>query len=168
MKKSHWSLYLKYGILAAIAYSLPVIVFIKLADYTSSWLLFSGCLLFLFFIALFLIQFNKRRNGNAATGTMLAAGLIATTTGVVISVLLSFILILIFVHGFLSQPVPDKVLHAEPSNVIKDKTEGLAFMIFMTATVGNFSAGSFVTILFPFSLRKDQTSGKLNGKQSEL
>jgi len=168
MKKSHRSLYLIYGILAAIAYCLPVIIFIKRADYTSSWLLFSGCLLFLFSIALFLIQFNKRRNENASTGTMLAAGLIATATGVIISVLLSFILILFFVHGFLNEPVPDRVLHAEPSNVIKDKTEGLAFMIFMAATVGNFSAGSFVTILFPFSLKKDQTKEKVSGKQSEL
>ena len=99
---------------------------------------------------------------------MLAAGHIATITGVVISVVLSFLLILIFVPGFLDQPVPDKVLRSEPSNVIKDKTEGLAFMIFMTATVGNFSAGSFVTIIFPFSLKKDQTKEKVTREQREL
>jgi hypothetical protein len=168
MKKSHVLTYLLYGFAAAVAYCIPVTVFLIRKDYTDSWMLFAGCILFLFVLIMFLVHFNKKRNENAATGTMLVAGHIATATGILLSVLLCFILLMIFVPGFLGHPDAGQVLHREPANIVKDKTEGLAFMIFMTATVGNFSAGSFVTIIFPFTVKKDQTKEKVTRRQMEL
>lgn len=168
MKKSHLLLYIVYGIAAAIAYCIPVVVFLERADYTDTWMLFGGCILFLFCIVLFMIRFNKIRNENASTGAMLVSGHIVTAAGVLLSVLLCFLLLILIVPGYLGHPSPGAVLHKEPANIVRDKTDGLAFMIFMTATVGNFSAGSFVTIIFPFSLKRDQTKEKVTSKQMEL
>jgi len=60
------------------------------------------------------------------------------------------------VPGYLSSSHP-KTLVEEPVNIIHDKTDGLSFMVFMAATVINFSVGSFTGIVLPFYLKKNQT-----------
>ena len=165
MSRANWLSYMKYGAVAAGVYSIPVIIFLKTADYRNTWLLFSGCLLFLFIIVFFLFSFNKKKRQNAAAGNMLLSGLMVTSTGVLISVVICFLLLLIFIPGFLGHGTTQKVLRSGPSNLVMDKTGGLAFMVFMTTIMGNFSAGSFVSILFPFALKKDQTKEKDLKKQ---
>jgi hypothetical protein len=100
---------------------------------------------------------------------MLASGHIATLMGVIIACLLAFILQVIMVPGYLSSGTTDKVLTGEPANMVYDKTRGMSFMVFVTATIGNFSAGSFVSIIFPFALKADQTRERVPRKnQAEL
>ena len=155
---------LKYGMLAALAYCIPEIIFLQTADYRNIWILYAGCFLFLSMIVLFLVSFNKKRKQNATIESMLFSGIMVTLSGVIISVLFCFLLLVIFVPGFLNYGTPEKLLHAGPSNIIKDKTGGLAFIVFMTTIMGNFSAGSFVCIVFPFSLKRDQTKDKEQSK----
>src|SRR5687767_8192405 len=129
--------YLIYGLLGAVVYLIPVIIFLSNPDYSQAWLLYLGNLLFLFVIVAFLYAFNRKRSENAGTMAMLAAGHIATVFGVVISCLLAFILLVIMVPGYLEPGTTDKVLTGEPANTTYDKTRGLSFMVFVTAIIGN-------------------------------
>jgi hypothetical protein len=161
--------YLIYGLLGAVVYLIPVIIFLSNPDYSQAWLLYLGNLLFLFVIVAFLYAFNRKRSENAGTMAMLAAGHIATAFGVVISCLLAFILLIIMVPGYLEPGITDKVLTGEPANTTYDKTRGLSFMVFITAIIGNISAGSFVSIIFPFAMKADQTRERVpRRKQAEL
>lgn len=161
--------YLIYGLLGAVVYSIPVIVFLSEPDYSQGWLLYLGNLLFLFVIVGFVYAFNKKRSENAGTMAMLAAGHIATIIGIVASCILAFILLVMMVPGYLDAGTTEKVLTGEPANTVYDKTRGLSFMVFATAIIGNLSAGSFVSIIFPFALKADQTRERVpRRKQAEL
>lgn len=164
----HWPLYIKFAALAAIVYCIPVFFFLRDATYSSAWLLYLGNLLFLFPIMFFLIRFNQLRKQNASSVAMLTAGHIATAIGIVIACILCFILILLMVPGWLDAGSADKVLQQAPANTVDDKTKGLAFMVFSDAIVGNVSAGSFISIIYPFTLKGDQTREKVPRKQAEL
>jgi hypothetical protein len=99
---------------------------------------------------------------------MLAAGHIATVAGIVIACLLCFILVLVLVPGYLQAGTADKVLTSAPANTVKDKTNGLSFMLFMNAIIGNVVAGSAASIIYPFTLKRDQTKEKVPQKQAQL
>jgi hypothetical protein len=161
--------YLIYGLLAAVVYCIPVTIFLSDPEYRNAWLLYLGNLLFLFPIIAFLYAFNRKRSENAGTLVMLASGHITTVAGVVISCILAFLLLVIMVPGYLGAGTTEKVLTGEPANTVYDKTRGLSFMVFATAVIGNVAAGSFVSIIFPFAMKADQTREKVpRRKQAEL
>ena len=161
--------YLIYGLLGAVVYCIPVTIFLSDPEYTQGWLLYLGNLFFLFAIVAFVYNFNKKRSENAGTLVMLAAGHIATLMGIIISCILAFVLLVIMVPGYLEPGTTGKVLTGEPANTVYDKTRGLGFMVFATAIIGNLSAGSFVSIIFPFALKADQTREKVPRRnQAEL
>src|SRR3954470_2783565 len=95
-RQIHWRQYLPYAIAAAIVYCIPAGLYLNYADYTKSWLLYLGNLLFLFPIMLFLFSFNRKRSRDASTVTMLTAGHITTAMGIVIACLLCVVLSFVF------------------------------------------------------------------------
>ena len=168
LKDVTWRPYLKYGVIAALLYSIPVYFFLRDASFTEAWLLYLGNLFFCVIITLFLFHFNTVRNQNAGTLVMLTAGQITAGIGIVLSCLVAFIMLVIFVPGLFQPGVPGKVLENAPVNTVKDRTRGLAFMIFANAVVGNIFTAGFVSIVFPFSLKRIQTREKETGKKTEL
>jgi hypothetical protein len=167
-KKFHWQHYLPYAIAAAIVYCIPVAFYLNRASFGEAWLLYLGNFLFLTVIVSFLFSFNRRRDKNASAITMLAAGHITTAIGIVTAVVLCFILLLVFVPGFLHSGTTEKVLQKAPANTVKDKTGGLSFMMFADAVIGNLVVGSFASFMFPFTLKRDQTKEKVSPRQAEL
>ena len=119
-------------------------------------------------IAASLFAFNRKKGDDAGTVPMLAAGHIATLTGIIIACLLCFILLLIYVPGFIETGTPSKILKDEPANIIRGKTNGMVFMIFMSATMGNFVGGFAASIIFSFTLKRNQTGEEVQPGQSEL
>ena len=168
LKHIHWQHYLKYALMAAILYSIATIFYLSRASFTQAWWLYMGNFGFLIVIILSLFAFNRQRRQNASTVSMMTGGLITVITGIIIAVIAGFILVLFFVPGFLHAGPAEKLLSNAPANTIKDKTEGLSFMLFANAIVGNFSVGLAACIIFPFTLKRDQTSEKVPQKQAEL
>jgi hypothetical protein len=72
------------------------------------------------------------------------------------------------IPGLYHSGTPDKILTGEPANSVPDKARGLLYMIFFNAVMGNVSTGIFVCILFPFTLKGDQTKEKVPPKQAEV
>ena len=165
-KNIHWRHYLKFAIGAAGAYAIPATIYLLKANYTQSWLLYLGNFLFLLVIIASLVSFNNHRKKDASAVSMVIAGHITTVTGIVLACLLSFILILILVPGYLG--TAKNLMSHVPANTVRDKTHGMSFMLFFNAVVGNMSMGSASSIIFPFSLKRDQTTEKVPPKQAEL
>jgi len=154
--------YVYFAAVAAIVYCIPVTFFLIQADYVQTWLLYLGNFLFLVVVVQFLFSFNKKRDENAGIITMLTAGGIVTVMGIIFSLFLSFLLILILVPGVFHSPA-GKVLEHAPANTEKGNTNGLVFKVIINAIIGNIATGFFVSTLFPFSLKGDQTKESTEG-----
>jgi hypothetical protein len=148
---------LKSALIAAILFTIPVFIYLKDTTYKSNWLIYLGSFFFFLVIVLHTIFFNKVRGENANTITMVFASHVVTVMGVVLSCLFAFLLLVIMVPGYLDAGPAGKATPDTPANEIFDKTNGLSFRIFMGASLINFAFGSFAGIVFPFSVKKNQT-----------
>lgn len=143
--------------IAALLFAVPVFFYLKDTTYGSNWLIYLGSFFFFLVIVLHTIFFNKVRGGNANTITMVFASHVVTVMGVVLSCLFVFILLVTMVPGYLEAGPAGKATPDTPPNEVFDKTNGLSFRIFMGASLINFIFGSFVGIVFPFSVKRNQT-----------
>jgi hypothetical protein len=169
LKGTNLKPYIAYSLIAAMVYIIPVIFFLKAADYTRAWLLYLGNFLFLLAIAFFLFSFNRKRERNAGTLVMLTATSIATVIGTALAFILSLGLLFIFVPDLFQPGTTERALAGAPDNSVLDKTNGLMFMVLANSLVGNISCGHFVAIIFPFAMKGDQTKEKVpKRKQAEL
>ena len=148
---------LQYGAIAAVAFCIPVFFFIQQAKYAGAWLLYLGSFLFMSIVAFHLIKDSKKRGDNESTAALVFASHMVTIAGIIIACVICFLLLSIFIPGYLGKGMADKLLTGEPANSLKDKTDGLSIDVFMAATIINFSVGSFVSIIFPFYLKRNQT-----------
>lgn len=152
-KKEYLLSYIKWGVIAAVVYCVLMLSFIKSDEFSSTYLLYIGNVLFLVVIAFYMLSFNKSKGENASTQTMTAAGHIATIVGIIISCIVAAIALTVFL------PSPS-VIEDAPAVTGTGKSHGLIFMVFMNAIIGNLVGGSFASIILPFSARKDQTKDK--------
>jgi hypothetical protein len=159
-KKEYLSSYIKWGIISAIAFCIPMFIFLKGGEYGDTWWLFVGNGLFLVAIAAYMLQFNKMKGENASTQTMVAAGHIATIIGIIISCIVAAIALPMFIPDIFGSAKSDEVLTDSPSQMGTGKTNGLVFILFMNAIIGNVCGGSFSSIMIPYSARKNQTKDK--------
>ena len=156
-RKIHWPASLKAAITSAFLFSIPAFIYIKKADFTQSWLLFLGCILFFFTMAIHTVRESGKRGGNESTVALVFESHITTVTGILAACLLSFLLLVILVPGYLHAGDTAKALINEPANSVHDKTNGLSFYTFIAATIGNFSGGSIAGITIPFYAKRNQT-----------
>jgi hypothetical protein len=164
----HWRHYVKYGCIAAAFYCTTVTLFCRDANFTDTWLLFAGNLLFLVIISISLFSFNRQRRSNASTVSMLAAGNITTITGIIISCIASIIILAIYVPVLFHTGTTTNVLANKPANTIGGKTKGMVFMIFMDALIGNFVSGFAASIIFSFTLKRNQEGEKESAELTDL
>ena len=156
-KKEYLFSYIKTAIVAAFVYAIPMIAFVKSSNYNNTYYLYIGNFLYLIVIAFFVYSLNSRRSENASSQTMRAAGHIATVFGIILSCIVAFIALMIFIPDIFSSGMSDSVLANAPSQTGTGKTHGLVLMLFMNTIIGNFCGGSIASILVPITARKNQT-----------
>lgn len=154
-RKVNFRVTLVAALIGAIVFSIPVGFFILYGSYTGSWLLYLGSFLFFAVMWIHNMYENKKRAKIEKTTTLVFIAHLTAILGIAISCLLSFILLVIFVPGFLTAS-PEKVLINEPVQMLGGRTQGLSFEIFIAATFINFSVGSFAGIIVPFYVKKSQ------------
>jgi multisubunit Na+/H+ antiporter MnhC subunit len=147
------------GGLAALLFCIPAFIYLRNAYYPDTWLLYLGSFFFLVVIWLHTMRENKKRGFNESTVAMIFNSHMATITGVLISAVVCFLLLIVMVPGFFSR-TPDKELTGEPANMITGATDGLAFQVFLAAIVINFTVGSFAGIVLPFYEKRNQTKDR--------
>ena len=148
---------MKYGVAAAILFCIPMIIFIRDSSYSQGWLLYLGNFLFMLSVAVFLIFFNKRKDEDASTTSLLLTGHVVTVIGVILATVASLIALAVMVPGLFESGPADKVLEQAPAQDQGRKTRGLVLMVLLNAVVGNVSTGSFVAIILAYYQKKDQT-----------
>ena len=149
--------YLKYSIAAALLYGIAAGIFIHTDAYQASYILYIGNMVFGICIGIFVYIFNKRRNENANSSNIVAAGHITTIMGVLIACAITFILLLVIAPGsFRSVSQTADAMGRAPSQ-LAGNNKGLGLVLFLDAVFGNVGAGSFVSFLLPFSLKRDQS-----------
>jgi hypothetical protein len=155
-RKVNWKHSLTFGGIAGLLFCIPAFVYIQRASYNDSWLLYLGSMLFFLVIVADILVFNKKRGGNDSTVAMVFESHMTTLIGVLTSLLICLILLMIMVPGFFHSGMADKQLTDAPANTIHDKTNGLNFKVFALALIANFSFGSFASIIFPFTAKRNQ------------
>ena len=168
LKLLYWKHYLKYGILASVCYCTTVSFFCRDATFAKTWLLFAGNLAYLIIIAISLFSFNRKKKNDANTVSMLTAGHITTLTGILLSCIFCFVILIIYIPGFLQRGIPGKLLTDEPAMIVHGKTNGMVFMIYMSIIIGNFVSGFAASIIFSFTLKRNQTGEAVQPGKSEL
>jgi hypothetical protein len=154
-KSTHWKYYIKYAFICAALYAIPVFFLLQQTRYPRMWLLYLGNALFMVSLAAFLFIFNRHRDQPSMA--MVRAGSTVAVIGIILSVLLCLILLVAMDPGLLHSGAPEKTLADAPASTLQDKANGLLFMTFGSAFIGNFAAGLFICILFPFTLRAYKT-----------
>jgi hypothetical protein len=132
-------IYLWFAFAAALVYSTPVFFFIGKADYTKSWLLFTGNFLFMIVIGYFLFYISRSGLRPYRMLAMIKAGQKQVLRSVFFCLIMGIILLNIL--------VPGKFMINKPAN-----TNGLDFMVIVNSVIGNFFTGSFITVILAASL----------------
>src|SRR6476620_2218965 len=116
--------FIKYSILPAILYIIPLIIFMLDKTFSETWLLFLGNALFLCYIFAFGVYYAKQQNKITSP---LNAGLAVTLTGIIFTCILVLMVILIFAPGVFhigsSRPLEDT-----PAALPNKNSHGVIFM----------------------------------------
>jgi hypothetical protein len=147
--------YFKYSILPGIIASVPMFFFLKDSRFSQTWLLYLGDALFLVCMIVTMYLLNKKSNEDVATGSLLLVGHVITIFSVLIICFIAFILLLIFVPDLFSSN-SGRALTNTPASMIHGNTNGLVFIVFMNSVFGTTSAGSFVSIMLPYTMKREQ------------
>ena len=135
--------FIKYSILPAILYIIPLIIFILDETFSETWLLYVGNALFLFYIFAFGVYYGKQQNNRTSP---LSAGLAVTLIGIIFTCILVLVVIFVLAPGVFhigsSHPIEDT-----PAALPNKNSHGVIFMLFSSATIGNFAAGSVSSVL---------------------
>jgi hypothetical protein len=139
-----FKIFIGFAFAAAMVYCVPVYFFIGQADYTKSWLLFTGNFLFMLVIGSFLFYISRSAFRPFSMLSMMTAGQKQVLRSVLCCLIAGIILLIIL--------VPGKYMMNKPANTIHDKTNGIDFMVIANSVIGNFFTGSFVTVILAASL----------------
>lgn len=149
-----------YSILAAVAFIVPAIIFIKDANFTDTWVLYLGNVLFGVAVSLFMLRHIQFRHEGGSTVSMAIMGHLVTAAGIILSCIFAFIALSIFIPGIFGSGKAETVLQQAPTQARGGKTDGMVLMIFMNAVIGNVAAGSFFSLIFAYAAKINQTRDK--------
>lgn len=141
-----FSFYIKFAIISAILYCIPMVILFTNAVFPNLWLLYLGNGLFICSVLVSVIYINHKADDAAGLRTMLIGGIKITILGVILSCIL-IILLLTCIHERLQQA---------PSFTIKDKTNGLSYILFFNAIIVNLPGGAFGALLGAISTKGNQ------------
>ncbi len=157
-KEGFLSFAFTHAAICAIVYIIPVIFFFQNADYSSMWLLYLGNALFLMVMMYAVVALNKKFGENVKTNSLVLSGHIITLMGIGIALLLMLLLTFVYMPEiYSSAPVNDPIVDHRPANASKP-----LFMLMLSAFVGNFSAGSFPSIIIPYATKRNQKTERGN------
>ncbi|MEP6949696.1 MAG: hypothetical protein ABI863_10500 [Ginsengibacter sp.] len=143
---------IKYGILPAISYCIPVLFFIREDTYSDTWLLYLGNGLFLACMFILGVVYNRKKNIN---GSVSYNGWVITVISVVLACILILVLLVLFAPGVYHISSTSEIFQQAPAAISKKGSGALLFMLFANAIIGNFCAGTFATLIAKGSSARD-------------
>ncbi|MEO7522634.1 MAG: hypothetical protein ABIT58_00990 [Ferruginibacter sp.] len=156
-KKINWKHSLVSACIASFLFCTCAFIYIQKANYTVSWVLYLGSLLYFFTIATVTVIDNNNRGGNESTIAMIFASLVITIAGIILSVVVCLILLSVLDHGSIGFGRAARTMTENPPASIQGKTGGLVFRTMFAAVVLNFFGGTFAGVTIPFYSKQNQT-----------
>ncbi len=157
--RRHLREYSLWGVLAGLAYSIPVLVYLSMANYYYTATIFIGCILFMFVVLGYTMKLTRRRPEYKSTWSMIIAGHMVVLIGIITSILASLLLCFIFIPGFMSGNSDDEFIRRAPEAFNIDNSSTL-MLIAMTATLVNFGVAGFINIVVSYAVKLNQTRDK--------
>lgn len=133
----------RFGIVAAVLYSVPLIFFLKDRRFSDTWLLYLGSALFLMCIFTFGILYA----GKNADPPKVYNGFTVSILGVIFSCILILLLTLLFAPDVFGIGSANDVLKQTPPAITSTGTHGILFEMLANAFIINFCAGIFAAVM---------------------
>ncbi len=151
--------YLVRGLIAAIVYSVTVVIFLTQQRFQSIWLLFLGNALFMLAVATLVYLHNRQNKFSDSPVTSAISGHVLSFTGATLSVILSLLLYALFATGVVDGE-KGEILKQVPAQMRESSSNhGMLFVLIVVAALGNTITGFFAAIFSSF--------GSSNNKMSE-
>jgi len=155
--------YIKYPLLAALLYSIPLLIFLFNTAYQNVWILYIGNILFCGMVLWSLIHFNHKVRDEASVPSMFMVGLKITLHGLLMASVLCFILLGIRYYLFTVHPAANpenKLLEQSPSQAGNDTSGELLSTLFTNTVVINAVLGGLIAGLGATVAKKNQRTEK--------
>jgi len=152
--------YFLFGLLAAIVYMGPVILFLIYNRYENFYYLYIGNALFTGVITWHAYQLLYRPYDGKRAVTMLIAGLLTVLTGILICCLFIWIATFIFSPYLFTVTATSNIVQNAPATIQPNMPAQLSFMLMLNAIVVNFCIGAFVSVIMSYAGKRDQTKDK--------
>lgn len=152
INKGDLPFYLRWALIAAIVYCIPVFFFLRTPEFREVWLFYLGSAFFMVVIAWSLLALNRRYGGNGTTRTLITSGHVITVFAIVIAFVFCVILTLFMVPQ-LYRNGPGNIVEGKPANL-----DNIVFLLLVSITVINFAAGSIPSIILPQTMKRNQTT----------
>lgn len=113
----HLKEYTVYGLLGGDFFAIPVWYYLYSADYKNGYIVYGGSTLFMFVIMTYAFKLTRRKAEYKSSVIMMIAGHMAVLSGIIFSVIFSFILCFVYIQGFFSGHRPDYFLANAPEGL---------------------------------------------------
>jgi hypothetical protein len=133
----------RFGIVLAIIYCIPVIVFLEAHTFSDIWLLYLGSALFLVFSCAFGIIYGSKNKNNPR---IKYNGFTVAILGVIFSCILVLLLTLILAPDIYGIGSP-YIFQETPPAIGKNWTGRVLFIMLADAIIVNFAAGTFSAVM---------------------
>lgn len=134
----------RFGIAAAILYTIPLIFFLKDKRFSDTWLLYLASALFMMCIFVFGILYAGK---NHADSSQMYNGFIVAILGVIFSCILILLLTLLLTPDVFGIGSANDTLKQTPPAMSKTGTHGILFEMLADALIINFCAGIFSAVM---------------------
>jgi len=158
--KRHLGEYLLFGAIAAIAYCIPLVLFLNNNSYQNFYYLFIGNGLFMFTILVYGIRLVYMPYDRKRAVSMMMAGNLASLTGVVLSAVFALVLLMFFFPGSEQARPAGTVIPNAPGTSRTIYHFNLFFMILADVVLGNTTAGVFISVITSYVFKLNQTKDK--------
>ena|ERR1700741_1287753 len=158
--KQHLTEYFLFGLLAAVAYCIPLEFFLYSAKYENFYYLYIGSGLFMAAIFYHTYRLIDRPYDKTRAVSMMMSGLLTTITGVIISSVIVFISVFAFFPDLFSTHQVVNMVQDAPADSQPKYPFNLLFMILGVTIIVNMLIGSFVAVVTSYASKRDQTRDK--------
>jgi|GEM_PF-503961 len=152
--------YLPYSLAAAITYSIIAWIYIGKSNYPDIWILYIGNALFAVVILFFAYYLYKHYINTRSISKMVIGLHLTSTLAILIACALCFIGLLVLNPHVFSASKDSAAALTNQAPQLQGKNNDLLMVLFVDAIVGNAATGFFISLIFPFSLMRNQKGNK--------
>lgn len=134
----------RFGFVASILYSIPLIFFLKDRRFSDTWLLYLGSAIFLMCLFVFGTMYTGKKNKEAYKNYN---GFTVTILGVIFSCILILLLTLFLAPDVFGLGSANSVLKQTPPAIATTGNQGILFVMLADALIVNFCAGMFAAVM---------------------